>query len=153
MANVFSIFIPCTPKAVQSVRSFVAGKKIMHYQPKDVVDWKTYIQVSILNALTPAWTPLECPVSIDVVYIFSPRKSEKKTILAEIADGAWYYKTTRPDMDNLGKGLYDACTGVLWKDDSQIAEKHEVKVYGKKEGIMICVNKLPTSIQSSTSIS
>lgn len=153
MANVFSTFIPCTPKAVQSVRSFVAGKKIMHYQPKDVVDWKTYIRVSILNSLDPSWTPLEGPVSVCVTYIFAPRKTEKKPTLKLIQDNGWVFKTTRPDLDNLGKGFYDACTGVLWADDSQIAEKHEVKVYGKKEGIMICVNKLPMSIQSSTNIS
>ena len=153
MLEEFTAFISCTPKAIQSVRSFVAGKKIMHYQPKDVVDWKTYIKVSILSKLDKEWEPLEGPVYVAVTYIFAPRKTEKKRVLDMLEEGKWVYKTTRPDLDNLGKGFYDACTGVLWKDDSQIAYKEENKVYGKKEGIMICVSKMKESTPAYTSIS
>ena len=28
------------------------------------------------------------------------------------------------DIDNLAKGILDACNGVLWKDDSQIVDLH-----------------------------
>ena len=38
----FSIFIPGQPKAVQSFRFTRKGRK---YQPKEVVEWKTYIKI------------------------------------------------------------------------------------------------------------
>ena len=31
------------------------------------------------------------------------------------------------DVDNLAKGILDACTGILWRDDSQIVDLHIVK--------------------------
>ena len=31
------------------------------------------------------------------------------------------------DIDNLAKGILDACNGVLWKDDSQIVSLHVEK--------------------------
>ncbi len=31
------------------------------------------------------------------------------------------------DVDNLAKGILDACNGVIWKDDSQIVDLHVTK--------------------------
>ncbi|MBQ7199369.1 MAG: RusA family crossover junction endodeoxyribonuclease [Selenomonadaceae bacterium] len=31
------------------------------------------------------------------------------------------------DIDNLAKGILDACNGILWKDDSQIVQLEVVK--------------------------
>lgn len=31
------------------------------------------------------------------------------------------------DVDNLAKGILDACNGILWRDDSQIVDLHIVK--------------------------
>jgi Holliday junction resolvase RusA-like endonuclease len=31
-------------------------------------------------------------------------------------------KTTRPDIENIGKAFLDAATGLVWTDDSQVAE-------------------------------
>ena len=31
------------------------------------------------------------------------------------------------DVDNLAKGILDACTGILWIDDAQIVDLHIVK--------------------------
>ena len=153
MANVFSIFIPCTPKAVQSDRSFSAGKKIIHYQPAKVVDWKAFIRISVLNKLDKDWEPLDGPVDVVLAHLFLPRKTEKKAVLKLIEEGMWVYKTTRPDKDNLGKGFYDACSGLLWKDDAQVAHSDEIKAYAKVEGVFICVKNLPQSIPAYINIS
>ena len=34
----------------------------------------------------------------------------------------------RPDVDNLSKAVFDALTGILWFDDSQIAAADSQKV-------------------------
>lgn len=36
----------------------------------------------------------------------------------------------RVDVDNLAKTIMDAATGVVWKDDAQVAALHVVKVLG-----------------------
>lgn len=40
-----------------------------------------------------------------------------------------HYVTTRPDVENLGKGLLDSWNGVLWEDDAGVAELALTKVY------------------------
>jgi Holliday junction resolvase RusA-like endonuclease len=36
---------------------------------------------------------------------------------------------SRPDVDNYAKAVLDACNGVLYLDDSQIADLHASKKY------------------------
>lgn len=46
-------------------------------------------------------------------------------------------KTTRPDVENMSKELLDAANGVLWADDSQIADLRLIKTYGEECGIYL----------------
>jgi Holliday junction resolvase RusA-like endonuclease len=39
----------------------------------------------------------------------------------------FWHDRRRRDLDNIAKAVADACTGVLWNDDSQVSELH---VYG-----------------------
>jgi Holliday junction resolvase RusA-like endonuclease len=38
----------------------------------------------------------------------------------------------RRDTDNILKQLFDAGTGIIWKDDSQIADYHVTRQYGNE---------------------
>tara|TARA_Y100000034_G_scaffold122661_1_gene168417 strand:- start:562 stop:1041 length:480 start_codon:yes stop_codon:yes gene_type:complete len=38
-----------------------------------------------------------------------------------------YPHATKPDIDNLLKSTFDACNGLLWSDDSQIARLDTIK--------------------------
>ena len=44
-------------------------------------------------------------------------------------------KVTRPDVDNLAKGLIDATIGTVIMDDSQIADLRIIKAYDRQCGI------------------
>ena len=39
----------------------------------------------------------------------------------------------RKDLDNLAKGVLDACNGLVWQDDQQIVELHLTKSFSSKE--------------------
>ena len=45
------------------------------------------------------------------------------------------------DIDNLAKGLLDACTGILWKDDSQIVDLHVTKGLANEPKIELIVDE------------
>jgi len=50
-----------------------------------------------------------------------------------------------PDRDNLEKGFCDACKGILWRDDSQIAEGSTSKRYahpGEQTGVVVVIANL-----------
>ena len=41
----------------------------------------------------------------------------------------WTSKTSRPDVDNLIKALFDGLNGVAWEDDAQVVEVKASKVW------------------------
>lgn len=40
------------------------------------------------------------------------------------------WHATKPDGDKLARACLDACTGILWRDDSQVASLRVHKLYG-----------------------
>jgi Holliday junction resolvase RusA-like endonuclease len=67
----------------------------------------------------------------------------KKATQQEIIAGCIEYKTTKPDLcDNLCKGVCDALTGIVYRDDSLIAEVHSKKIYGINPRIEITIEEL-----------
>jgi Holliday junction resolvase RusA-like endonuclease len=57
------------------------------------------------------------------------------------------FPTTRPDVLKLARGVEDACTGILWRDDAQIVEEGLYKRYaddGRPIGVLIRVAQVRT---------
>ena len=71
-------------------------------------------------------------------YYYAPPKSWSKKKRKEYAENH-YGKTTKPDLDNCGKGSSDALNKVVYKDDSSITEMHLRKFYAEKDGFTITV--------------
>lgn len=49
---------------------------------------------------------------------------------------------TKPDTDNIHKGIKDALTGVFWRDDSQVVEDYIKKVYAVEPRVFVEVEYL-----------
>jgi len=45
----------------------------------------------------------------------------------------------RPDCTKLLRGVEDALTGVVWRDDAQVVEQRVTKRYGESEGVEVTV--------------
>lgn len=68
--------------------------------------------------------PLEGAIDIHIVIVYPHNKSSPKRLL-----NALIPHTTRPDADNIEKGLFDAMTTMaFWRDDSQIFS-HQTEKY------------------------
>ena len=119
------------PQAVQSFRFARTPFGMRKFQPQAVVDWKNRIRLEAVAQLPLRFAPFaDTPLRIEVEYLFSPPKSLPKHDFVAIQQGRVFFKTTRPDLaDNLNKGLLDALTGIVWKDDSVIVEVYARKVY------------------------
>lgn len=133
-----------TPMPKQSVRSFIRGGKIAHYQKTEVVKHFKNVEVSVKSQLPKDFTILDGNIIISVDFIFEPPSSWSKKKMKELEEGAYIPKTTRPDLtDNLKKGLCDALTGIVWTEDSRIStELLNRKYYGLKAKTIIKIWKM-----------
>jgi len=90
------------------------------------------------------WEPFAGPVAVTYRFFFSRPKSHfgtgknaetvKKTAPADHAQ--------RPDLVNLLKCLEDALTGIVWRDDSQVAEIDAAKFWAQRDAVEVTVEKL-----------
>ncbi|MDR1952388.1 MAG: RusA family crossover junction endodeoxyribonuclease [Elusimicrobiota bacterium] len=81
-------------------------------------------------------TPIETAVNIKMRIFRQPPKSLSKKKLQEI-ENCEHFPTTRPDLDNYMKLIFDAMNGVFWRDDSQITALYAGKFYDKTPRIEI----------------
>ena len=121
----FVIEVPGTPLAHQSVRFTKTGRR---YQPKKVTDAQLHIKMcawEVINNLNLEHAlPTTNPIRVKKIeFRYRLPKRTKKTVQRTVLDQGYIFKTTRPDLqDNLMKGFFDALTGIVYKDDSQIIE-------------------------------
>ena len=82
--------------------------------------------------------PLQGPLRLRVSWIYPYRKAEPKKNRGHLLPC-----DTRPDCDNLAKGLCDIMTGLgFWHDDAQVARLHFSKWWGPEPGISIEIETL-----------
>jgi Holliday junction resolvase RusA-like endonuclease len=88
--------------------------------------------------------PFDCPLQVDVTCYFEHCKSDMGTgrNAGNPKPSAPQYHTKKPDLDNLAKFVYDALTGLFWRDDSIIITGLTKKVYASEAMTMIEVYKI-----------
>ncbi len=57
------------------------------------------------------------------------------------------YPTRRPDVLKLARAVEDACTGIIWRDDSQIVTESLAKRYGEPARVEVIVSPVEGSPQ------
>ncbi len=128
-AEALTLLFRGEPKAVQSFRFTKQGRR---YQPGDTVDWKNYIRLSAQEQLPESFRMFSgVALLLDADFVFTAPGGMSKTLYRRMEAGGTIFKRTRPDLtDNLMKGLCDALTGIVWKDDGLISQVHSRKIYG-----------------------
>jgi Holliday junction resolvase RusA-like endonuclease len=118
------IYIPIDPRqlptAQQKGERVIMGKGgkpfIHHFEKSKVSRGRRLLENAILDAIgdkpiVKAEKGTAVYVAVSFVY---PLGSQPKRMAGK-------YKTTRPDGDNLVKGLFDSCTRLgFWDDDAQL---------------------------------
>ncbi|MEK4702032.1 RusA family crossover junction endodeoxyribonuclease [Solibacillus sp. FSL R7-0668] len=86
--------------------------------------------------------PLQGALKLEVdVYLMPPKKYHTKPKQALIASGE-LRPTTKPDTDNLVKGIKDGMSKIIWVDDAQIVELVVRKFYAMQPRAEVKVSAL-----------
>jgi Holliday junction resolvase RusA-like endonuclease len=108
------IFIPGEPIAQPRVKVSTRGGFARAYTERDhpIHAYKQAIRLAYVNA---GGEVLEGPVSIRIVCWFDRPKSHSKKRRQKPEP-----KTTKPDLDNVGKAILDALNEIAYNDDGQV---------------------------------
>lgn len=63
--------------------------------------------------------------------------------LGKIKASAPWVPTKMPDVLKLARGVEDALTGVIWRDDAQIVSEYLIKEFADWEGVVVGVSEAP----------
>jgi len=118
------------PKAQKRHRSTRIGGFTRQYDPS-AADKGDFL--SILQAKAPP-IPFDVPLKVTLKFYFSRPKAHygtgaKSEILKPTAP-IWH--TSKMDVDNCMKFVFDALNKIFWKDDGCIADCHVTKQYTDK---------------------
>lgn len=102
----------------KGVRTHDAPKSRSYKELVKLVAWENKPQKLILE-------PLRLEVD---VYLMPPKKYHTKPKQALISSGD-LRPTTKPDIENLLKGIMDGMTGIIYRDDSLVVELVAKKFY------------------------
>ena len=113
------------------------GKTVARFTPAKQGSAAGAIKLLCSHAMRGA-SPFEGPVRLTVTAIYPWPKSwspKKRSVRR-------FWKTSRPDVDNLGKIVADALNGVAWIDDAQIALMSVAKRYHEIPALHVHVELL-----------
>ena len=111
---------------VQSqLRPIFNSKTRKAIDPKKCRDYKALVSLTTKKYYQD--NPLDEPLRVEVdIYRSIPKSwSNKKK---EMAKNGELFPTSKPDTENLSKGILDGMSGLVWRDDSIIIE-HEIKKF------------------------
>jgi len=136
--GVIAFTVPGIPAPQGSMRAFMrkgARFPVVTSDNRNLKPWRQSVAFAAVDAC-PDRELWQGPVSIGVVFYLPRPKSLPKRV---------EYPTKKPDCDKLARGILDALTGILWRDDSQVVEMAARKLYGDPPRAEIEVEELQTA--------
>jgi crossover junction endodeoxyribonuclease RusA len=104
-------FIPGKPAPQGSKRH--VGHGILTESSKAVGPWRTLVAWHVAQQWRAA--PLDGPIAVRLEFVMPrPSSTPKKKVTPPAIK--------RPDVDKLQRAIFDAVTGVLWRDDAQVVD-------------------------------
>lgn len=129
------------PMGKQRPRLSSKGRFSRAYTPKKTAEWTKNAQRAIKRLYSRE--PLERSIPIEVKITAVHKRPQRLQRKSDPACRIW--KTTKPDIDNIAKIVYDSGNGLLWADDAQIVRSICEDVYAAKNeppSISICIRRL-----------
>ena len=134
------------PQPGGSKRAFVVGKRamIVDANPK-AKDWKTTVAQTVAEQYDGPL--LTGALELNVTFIMPRPKGHYGTgrNAGVLKTNAPKFHIVRPDSTKLLRPTEDALTGIIWRDDAQLAIR-AMKLYGERPGAFIEVRRMEDGV-------
>jgi len=134
----YSFSIPIKPVAKQSFRAVAVKRGKVHgFTPENIADNKLKIQKHVISQLPKPYRMLMREAYITRLHFVFKRPELMARQLDEQFN-SYIPKTTKPDIDNLVKQLFDSIKGIVIVDDNIVVHINDLgKFYGKEDMIIL----------------
>jgi Holliday junction resolvase RusA-like endonuclease len=129
--------VPGKPKHQERHRTFRRGRYNIIYDPSSK-DKKAFARVASTMAPDELFTG---PLSVHVSCFFERPKSHYRAN-GELKKATPFHRTSKPDVDNLLKFVFDALNGVFWKDDAIIVQGTCIKLYSAVPRTLVIIKEI-----------
>jgi Holliday junction resolvase RusA-like endonuclease len=137
--NVIQVVIPGPPQGKGRPRVGKVGAHARLFTPPKTLAYESLVAHEASLALDGA-PLLQGPVIVSMhLWCQIPKSFTKRERLA-IHEGH-KRPTTKPDIDNVVKAIFDGFNGTLWGDDVQVVELQVVKHYGETPRVVVNVKE------------
>ena len=128
--------IPGDVQAQQRPKFSTFGKGVRAIDPKESRDYKSFVRLVAAEHAPAVLITEQIKLTIEVYRKIPKSFSNKKH---QSAVNGELRPTTKPDIDNLAKGIKDGLSKVLWHDDSQVIELVARKWYSDSPRAVVTV--------------
>ncbi|OQA32198.1 MAG: Endodeoxyribonuclease RusA [Betaproteobacteria bacterium ADurb.Bin341] len=135
-----SFVIPGVPVGKGRPKFARRGNFVTAYTPEKTASYENLVKVKAQEAMQGR--PLfDGAVFVEIALFVTPPDSwsEKKKRAALEGD---IFPTSKPDVDNVVKGIFDACNEIVWKDDKQACDVRVQKRYSHVASAYVLVRAL-----------
>lgn len=136
-AHLLSFSVPGQPQSKGRPRVGKVGAHARLFTPAKTVAYEGLVALAARQAMD-AQTLVEGPVAVVMTIMCQVPESwsKKKRGLAFTHQ---LRPTTKPDVDNVVKAVFDGLNGVVWRDDVQVVDLSLSKRYGPMPGVDVSI--------------
>lgn len=134
---------PAGSKRALPLGGRLGGRPIVVDANRKAAPWKAHVASQAQLAYRGLW--LIGPVSLSLHFILPRPKGHYGSGRNEgnLRASAPPYPNVKPDLLKLARGVEDALTGIIYRDDAQIVRETLAKDYGMPERVEIVIEELP----------
>jgi Holliday junction resolvase RusA-like endonuclease len=130
------------PVAPYRERARVAAGRVWSSRTRETVNYQATIRVLSQHAMAGR-PPFTGPVELTLrIYVAVPQSMPKYR--RALALTGTLRPTTRPDITNVLKAVEDALSGIVFRDDAQVAITRAAKIYAEHPRLVIEVSEIST---------
>lgn len=125
--SVITFIVPGVPVGKGRPKFARQGAFVRAYTPEKTVGYENLVKLVAAGAMAGR-CPMPGPADVSIALYVTPpaswsQKKQREALLGHVMP------TSKPDMDNVIKGLFDAMNGIVWEDDKQVVSLRVWKRY------------------------
>lgn len=134
-----SFTVPGQPQGKQRPRIGRVRGHARMFTPDETVNYENLVKVKAEQAMAGR-PPIQGPCQVVLgVFLQVPASWSKKKRESALAGDIC--PTTKPDIDNVIKALFDGMNEVVWRDDAQVVDLKTTKRYSLTPGLVVGVEE------------